>query len=291
MKILMTKSWEAPEYLDDSMLHGMRSLFGPNVVEYPRMWHMYSDSFGPGKIDKSTICARGFTFYGNMEDAEVDRTDLESKIRNQYFDLILMHSWYPSVLTPTIMEFTPKNKIVWLDGRDERNILDQYIGTGHYFKRELIDSRTDVKPISFAFPKEKIQSPMEKTHSLAHLVPGDLSTYVYYQEDEYYKQYNTALFGITQCKGGWDCLRHYEILGSQCVPWFVDIAMCPPRTCTTLPKELFLQVNNLINQHGHEAFLINLRNQYDDIKTQIDAHFVKNCTTEELAKYIIDSVC
>ena len=80
MKILMTKSWNEPEYLDDGLLHGLRSIFGSDVVEYPRMWHMYADSFGFGKKDLSSICARGFTYYGRMEDPTVDRTDLENKI-------------------------------------------------------------------------------------------------------------------------------------------------------------------------------------------------------------------
>lgn len=290
MKILMTKSWQAPEYLDDSVLHGMRTLFGDQVIEYPRMWHMYADSFGPGKIDITTICARGFTFYGRMQDATVDRSDLEKKIKTGYFDLILMHSWYPSELTPLVLESVPKKKIVWLDGRDERQILQQYIGTGHYFKRELIDARTDVHPISFAFPDENIQQPKEKTRSLAHVIPGDLSTYVYKEEQAYYDQYNCALFGMTKCKNGWDCLRHYEIMGARAVPWFVDIAMCPPRTCTTLPKALFLQVNALINNVGHERVMSTSKDQYDNLSDQIHRHFIGNCTTSTLARYILDKV-
>lgn len=290
MNILMTKSWQQPEYLDDAMLHGMRSLFGEQLVDYPRMWFMYQDSFGPGKCDISTICARGFTYYGKLTDDLVDRNDLPAKIARNYFDLAIMHSWYPSELTDLVLQHMPPSKIVWLDGRDERQILTQYIGTGHYFKRELIDNRTDVHPISFAFPGERIQHSMEKTHAVAHVVPGDLSTYVYTDEAKYYQQYNTALFGITRCKNGWDCLRHYEIMGARSVPWFVDIAMCPPRTCTTLPKHLLLHVNNLINQWGPDVFLTKERQQYDDLADEVHQHFLNNCTTSVLAKYLIDTV-
>src|SRR3954469_9040711 len=121
MKILMTKSYEAPEYLDDSLLHGLRSLEGVNVVDSPRMWHMYSNSFGPGKIDKKTICAKGFTLFGLLED-NIDRSDIETKIKLGYFDLIIMHSWYLSPYHDLIVEHTPRHRIVWLDGRDERQI-------------------------------------------------------------------------------------------------------------------------------------------------------------------------
>jgi hypothetical protein len=290
MKILMTKSWDAPEYLDDTLLHGLRSIFGSDVVEYPRMWHMYADSFGFGKRDIADIAARGFTYYGRMEDPTVDRTDLETKIRAGYFDFIITHAWYPSPLWSVILESTPKNKIAILDGRDETMILDPYVGSGKYFKRELTSNRTDVLPISFGFPEERIQPPMDKFRSVAPLVPGEMSTYVYFDESEYYQQYNESMFGITTKKGGWDCLRHYEIIGSQCVPWFLNLEFCPPRICTTLPKDDLLTVNQLINDHGADAFLGNLKQQYTDIAVKIQEHFARNCTTAAVATYLLDQL-
>ena len=290
MKILMTKSWNEPEYLDDGLLHGLRSIFGSDVVEYPRMWHMYEDSFGFGKRDLSSICARGFTYYGRMEDPTVDRTDLENKIRAGFFDIIIMHPWYPSPLHDIIMQHTPKTKIAWMDGRDETRILDEFVNTGRYFKRELISNRDDVLPISFGFPEERIQSPTDKFHSVAPLIPGEMSTYIYFDEAAYYNQYNQSMFGITTKKGGWDCLRHYEIIGSQCVPWFLDLAFCPARTCTTLPKSELLSVNQLINEHGADVFLGKFRQLYTDINARVQEHFARHCTTAALATYVLDNV-
>jgi len=290
MRILLTKCWDQPEYLDDGVLIGMRDLFGTEVVDYPRSNHMYSDTFGIGKRDISTIAARGFTYYGSMDDAGVDRSDIELKIRTGYFDLVIMHSWYPSPLLHLIFQYTPKSKIVWLDGRDETEIMTWAIQTGVYFKRELVSDRADVLPISFGFPDRKIQLPLEKIRDLAPLIPGRLETYVYNEEDEYYRQYNESGFGITFKKNGWDCLRHYEIMGAQCVPVFLDIIDCPPRTCTTLPKSLLLQVNAMIAQHGTDGFLNKFQNEYNDIANQIQVHFQRYCTTTALAKYIIDSV-
>ena len=288
MKILMTKSWNEPEYLDDGLLHGLRSIFGSDVVEYPRMWHMYADSFGFGKKDLSSICARGFTYYGRMEDPTVDRTDLENKIQAGFFDIIIMHPWYPSPLHDIIIKHTPKKKIAWIDGRDETKILDEFMSTGRYFKRELRSDREDALPISFGFPEERIQTPIDKFRSVAPLVPGELSTYIYSEEAEYYKQYNESMFGITTKKNGWDCLRHYEIMGSQCVPWFLDLAFCPTRTCTTLPKAELLAVNQLINTHGADEFLNTNTQQYVDINARIQLHFARNCTTASLATYVLD---
>ena len=290
MKILMTKAWQAPEYLDDSVLHGLRSILGHDVVESPRMWHMYSDSFGPGKKDLSSIAARGFTLYGMLDDSSIDRSDIERKIITGYFDLIVSMPWYPSPYLPLILEHTPPSKIAWLDGHDRQEMLPWFIGKGHYFKRELGNHvPPGVYPISFAFPANKIQAAAGKMRSVAHVIPGNIDTYIYDNESDYYDGYNQSLFGITQKKGGWDCLRHYEILGSRCVPWFLDIAFCPRNTCTSLPKNKFLEINRMINEHGANAILTgSLRDRYEEIRSDIHDHFVTNCTTESLAKYLLD---
>ena len=286
----MTKSWTAPEYLDDGLLHGLRTLFGSDVVDYPRMWHMYEDSFGPGKEDLTSITARGFTYYGRMADEGVDRTDLIQKIKQGYFDLVIMHAWYPSDLFATIISHTPRNKLVILDGRDETQILEPYIGCGRYFKRELTEYRSGVYPVSFAFPADKIQAPVPKIRVMAPLIPGDISTYIYNDEAAYYQQYNESCLGVTMKKAGWDCLRHYEILGSQCIPYFIDLERCPDLTCTTLPKNLLLALNSILHQYGPESIISEYRQYYQDIFVQIQQHFRYYCTTEALAKYILDTV-
>jgi len=288
MKILMTKSWTAPEYLDDGLLHGLRSILGADVVDYPRMWHMYADSFGAGKQELANISARGFTYYGQMSDDNIDRTDLQQKIKTGYFDLVIMHSWYPSDLFPTILSCIPKEKLIILDGRDETTILEPYIGCGRYFKRELTVNRRGVFPVSFGFPKEKIQTPVPKTQIVSPLIPGDLTTYIYDREQDYYQQYNQSCIAITGKKQGWDCLRHYEILGSQCIPWFVNLEHCPPQTCTTLPKHLLLALNTVLKTNAPEILSTHYRDWYWDLFFKIQQHFQQYCTTEALAKYILD---
>ena len=43
-------------------------------------------------------------------------------------------------------------------------------------------------------------------------------------------------------KGGWDCLRHYEIMGNSCIPLFEDIQNAPRFTMMKLPKALLTKV-------------------------------------------------
>jgi len=46
-------------------------------------------------------------------------------------------------------------------------------------------------------------------------------------------------------KGGWDCMRHYEILANGCIPYFIDLDQCDVRTMAFLPKELIKEAMNL----------------------------------------------
>jgi hypothetical protein len=56
-------------------------------------------------------------------------------------------------------------------------------------------------PISFSMPPEKIVAAVPpKTRMLAHIIPGDLSTYIYKTEEDYYKGYQDSYFGITKKK-------------------------------------------------------------------------------------------
>ena len=80
---------------------------------------------------------------------------------------------------------------------------------------------------------------------LAKIIPGVKATYTFTEEDEYYKDYNTSLFGLTWKKLGWDCFRHYEILFSNSLPIFPDIDKCPPLTMFNFPKNICAKILKL----------------------------------------------
>ena len=44
-------------------------------------------------------------------------------------------------------------------------------------------------------------------------------------ESDYYKDYQRSYFAITCKKGGWDCLRHYEILANAVSPTFLILTI------------------------------------------------------------------
>ena len=90
-----------------------------------------------------------------------------------------------------------------------------------YFKRELYHSYPEIHCIQFSLPDSKFNLyNTQKEKNLAFITPTDKSTYVYTTEEDYYKDYASSYFAVTTKKGGWDCMRHYEILGNNCIPFF-----------------------------------------------------------------------
>jgi hypothetical protein len=145
--------------------------------------------------------------------------------------------------------------------------------------------------IGFSIPEKKITTHIyKKTKIVSNLIPGDISTYIYYTEEEYYHEYKSSYFAITRKKGGWDCLRHYEIIANGCLPYFIDIENCPINTMTLLPKDLLIQSNNLftkfINKNINELPEEYI-NEYNILVNKLLNYTRENLTTLELAKYIL----
>ena len=102
-----------------------------------------------------------------------------------------------------------------------------------------LDTHYFLHPLSYAIPDELIVDDVPtKTDLWATVVPGATYAFGVGQEAEYYAMYKRARFAHTCKKGGWDALRHYEILANGCIPVFSDMAGCPLHTMTTFPKAL-----------------------------------------------------
>lgn len=102
-------------------------------------------------------------------------------------------------------------------------------------------------PFSYCIPDEVIVSSVPtKTKLFSSIVPGGKYTFGPGQQEEYYQEYRSSRFAITTRKGGWDCLRHYEILACGCIPVFPDLEQCPPHTMTSFPKDLVMEANRVL---------------------------------------------
>ena len=324
MKILLIRSegnqTHLNDFMSDLLLHGLRELYGSDVIDYPGCWYMYSDEISKREFNINKIWGKGFTINGTLKNFNsIDRSDIKKKIEEKYFDLIIYGSVRRSdQFIDDVIKYN--NKVIFIDGEDDNIIDERYTKSGLYFKRELLEDRNNIIPISFAVPKEKILKDINENPSdlLAPLVPGRLSTYIYDDEKTYYSMYANSIFAITNKKLGWDCLRHYEILMNGCIPLFFNIEDCPKSILTTLPKERLLEIYSSFNsvlqlyspfkiykkkflsikkifsfipnifKNKNANTFLKKNEQILEIKRELLNYTHKKLTTEVLAKYVLN---
>lgn len=143
-------------------------------------------------------------------------------------------------------------------------------------------------PVSVSIPDYKVVKDVPpKTKYLSSLIPGRPETYIYNTEEDYYNEYRQSIFAQTFKKGGWDCLRHYEILANGCIPYFIDIDDCPPMTMALWPKKLIKEGNLLYHKYKEkedipvEVYTTHIRKLLDYLRSTL--------TSEKMARYILDT--
>ena len=71
MKILLIRSegnqTHINDFMSDLLLHGLRQLYGPDVIDYPGCWYMYSDEITNRKYDINKIWGKGFTINSTLK--------------------------------------------------------------------------------------------------------------------------------------------------------------------------------------------------------------------------------
>lgn len=280
MKILYVSKGDHVDYQDDCLFIGLRELFGADVVDINKRAHIYTNY--PEDAAKK-LYGMGMTVTKVLPNLEVDRTDIQSKIKHRYFDLVVYGSiWRCSSDISKVLEYYPKHKVAVVDGEDETNIHQAFNLHVPYFKRELVFNHDRLFPISFALPTSKVNFDNVKTREFAICDPRDRSTYIYKNEKDYYNGYSESKYAFTMKKAGWDCLRHYEILGNGCIPIFLDIDKCPDLTMNNFPKTLALEVLCEYNKNKLPDF--------DQYASRFKDHFMLNMTTEAIAKNFINNL-
>ena len=287
MKILYITENSNYDYLRDSVFIGLVKN-GHDVTDSNYLWMM--GPLGPGEA-ANTFC-KGFT-YGNVLDggrANIDRTGIEEKILDHYYDLIIYGSVYRCFdYFESVSKVYKRGEIIFLDGEDEQRVKFDLVRKGVYFKRELATEHIECLPISFSIPADKLcYDVASKTRFNANITPFDKSTYIYTDEASYYNDYRESLFAYTCKKGGWDCLRHYEIVANKCLPYFTDYEGKPVYTMTNWPSDLQVEANSLFRKWDDTSDYY-----YDRIYKLIDMFFeytVNNLTCEKVAENMLKRI-
>jgi hypothetical protein len=289
MNILFISSAQMPDYQCDCLFHGLRTLFGRTVIDVNKISYMYK-SFP--ETDRTNLYGRGFSLYCLLDELDIDRTEIDQKILNKYFDLIIYGSIHRCQdYLSIVLENYPCNKILFIDGEDHQNVIKSLLNRGVYFKRELSHENRYLFPIHFAIPEEKFISniyDLKKDKFFAPCNPKNKKTYIYKTEETYYRQYQESFFGITIKKAGWDCLRHYEIISQGCAPYFYKLAKSSYLTMHQFPRLEVFRLMQIADDYlktkslNLEVYLANLEYLFNYGK--------KHLTTKALAKYVISCV-
>lgn len=236
------------DYQEVMVLNGLRSVLGNNVIDYPKKKVMYRDF---SETPQRELHGSGFTLY------TLPITDVPDSLRNlDKIDVII----YGVTDTYGITDYPEINKLspnIWyVDGHDDERIRKKPC-----FKREMFAEEDGVFPTGFGIPHYQIR-PINlnyKTQYHQKTTPyhsifqpaTDLGTrhhHIFTNEDEYFDDMSVSFFGLTSKKGGWDSLRHYEIMASGSLVLFRDYEQKPP-TCSPvkLPCHSYSTPDELTN--------------------------------------------
>jgi hypothetical protein len=244
------------DYLADGLLHGLIQHGDLEVVDFPRKTALYRDGLRSGPIG---VRGHGFTLYGLLEERNVDRAFVPQRLERGAFDLVVLgqvwRQWGQLLDLAPWLRTVP---VALLDGDDDTRLffrsgtrLRRYgwqpfpIRSRRclYLKREWRGQgrwlgRPRVTATSFSIPAAKIRraDPEAKTKEFAtHCVDPEVgaalglpSAYAFASEEAYYDDLSASRFAITTRRGGWDCLRHYEIAAAGAVPCFRNLEAKPP---------------------------------------------------------------
>lgn len=256
------------DYLADGVFHGLRTLLGEDVIDFPKAEYLYS-SASPATLRR--VRGGGFTLYGLLPDVPIERDHVWTRALDGEFDLVvfgdlqsvfgLWATWGPQLKAAGV-------PMAVLDGGDPPGpypfggrwwrvpgwwFLPRAHNRAIYFKREITPATRwfasylllpprlgrglGLRPTSFCIPEDNIvETPPAKDREFAqHVVDPEVASrwgtdtkYAFTEESAYYDDLRRSRFGITTKRAGWDALRHYEIAANGSVPCFRDLDRKPP---------------------------------------------------------------
>ena len=317
--LFLTESRE--DYLADSLLHGLVSL-GLEVVDYPRKQVLYAGQGACSVAPQLGVRGHGFTLYGLLPDRPVDRTFVIQRLEAGWFDLVVIgqiwRQWGQLLDLAPLLQQVP---VVLLDGDDDTRLFHRSgtrvrrygwqpfpirSGRCFYFKREWQGEGTQgrhcqVLPARFSIPAEKIR-PVDlasKQQLLAsHCVDPEVAqacglhtSYAFASEQSYYDDLAASRFAVTTKRGGWDCLRHYEIPAAGAVPCIKQLET-KPAACA--PHGLEAGVNCVCYQDWPDlqsklSALDSNPTKYERL-LKASSDWVRQYTTTSAAQRLLDAV-
>lgn len=158
--------------------------------------------------------------------------------------------------------------------------------------KRLFYKDTAIHPIGIALPSEFVAEGVpEKAKNAQHVAPfagstsgGDISQYSFGPADEkkYHAWYAKHRFAVTKRKGGWDALRHPEILAAGTVPLFEHLDRAPPYSVPFVPYERLLEAERTLMPYNDS-----LEAAYNATVEALLRHMRQCLTAEAMATHVL----
>lgn len=290
------------DYLEMSVLHGFRELLGDRFLDLPKKKIMYGDF---SESPKESLHGKGFSLLTHPIKDVLNREVLKE------YDIILVgdgHMYGESHLEKA-RSFGGK---VWvLDGHDlygdapkkidfnGENIIS--VQFNNCFKRELVENAENVFPTGFGIPEHRVR-PINfslKKRMIQQTAPAEArfekslgTKYLFDNEEDYYDDIASAWFGLSCKKGGWDCLRHYEIIAAGTLLLFRDYdkkpPFCSPQFLPCFSYSSLEELQNLMNR-----LVVNNQptQEYIDMLEKQRLWLYNYGTTRARARAIYETMC
>lgn len=292
LKVLFINSFAQPDYLSNMLYIGLAERNDIELYTYAAPFHLingigWDDKFIVNSKWEGVVKVPGFTVCGKVKRGPIIDypEEIKIKILNKFYDKIIFSSvWKDRTFYDEVIKAYNKKDVIFIDGDDHELVLEFTVNRGQYFKREHYTDRSDIKPIAMAVPDQVLLNyiPINKSQLFGCVYPGKTETYIFKKEDTYFYDYFKSYYGVTFKKGGWDCLRHYEILANRCIPYFIDLDKCPKNTLFNWPKKLILKTNEYA-----KSCIIPL--EYELLLEELYSYVKQNMTTSVLARYVIET--
>lgn len=133
-----------PNYVTDLLLHGLRKLFGPQIVDYTRQESLYKGAF-MGVSPDNQLCAN----WSPSDNNQIDREDIPQKILRGYFKYIICDVRACSFLQNMLPQWF--SGLAHIDGEDYpvKILQDPYV----MCRRETDGTEFSI-PLPMAMPEE-----------------------------------------------------------------------------------------------------------------------------------------
>jgi len=293
------------DYFENMALIGLRKFLGKDCVDYPRKRILYGDF---SSVPKSSLHGQGFSLYHEViQDISEEDRDLSKP-----FDVIL----YGTVMSwnmKEIPELESRCKVkFYIDGNDLYGIAqnNKYIffrgevlignQRSPSFKGQIIEEEDEIFPIGVGLPESRIlpidfsiknklyQSAYPRYALFEPVKEEKRAHHLFTDETQYYNDMATSWFGLSCKRGGWDAMRHYEIIAAGSVILYRDYdqkpRFCAPGDMPAITYSSREELESLLSK----LIIDNQPTQnYIDILNEQREWLIKNGTVEARTKYML----